>query len=179
MVPIHMSVRCPNRAGAVNEVNGLSCPGPGPGARTMEQLWQQPRCDAEWHHPQHKLGVIDTRPNVSIEPTSHKNCPHIKTDTFRILTLVIIGFRLLETLFYELEDIWQMALGCSVLYYNYKRDNFGKIWIISYFYMSDWHSINEKHKKQLWTYQTKDIDRILGKCVYNWARLILLASLLH
>ena len=163
MVPIDMSVQCPNRAGAVNEVNGLSCPGPG--ARTMDQLWQQPRCDAEWHHPQHKLGVIDTRPNVSIEPTSHKNCPHIKTDTFRILTLVIIGFRLLETLFYELEDIWQMALGCSVLCYNYKRDNFGKIWIISYFYTSDWH----------WK-TSMDYERTIQN---NWARLILVASLLH
>ena len=66
-------------------------------ARTMDQ-WME-------LHPQHKLGLIDTRPNVSIDWRSHKKCPHIKTDTFRILTLVIIGFRLLETLFYELEDI--------------------------------------------------------------------------
>ena len=60
-------------------------------ARTMDQ-WMK-------LHPQHKLGLIDTRPNVSIDWRSHKKCPHIKTDTFRILTLVIIGLWLLCTTF--------------------------------------------------------------------------------
>ena len=42
-------------------------------------------------HPQHKLMLIDTLPNVSIEEKPHKKCPHIKTDTFRTFMLVIIG----------------------------------------------------------------------------------------